>query len=382
MTTKEAMVVEESPGAQTLAVVSRETGVMALASLTEADFEARLNALKVGQERIRKIQRELMEEGEDYGVIPGTKKPSLLKAGSEKICQVYNLKPMFPVDLREIRRGDGEVEPNLEVIVTCRLHLGDEHGPVVGEGLGAANSWERKYRYRMGERSCPECGVEGSIRRSKFEERGDRGWYCWEKKGGCNAKFASTDPRIAEQHAGEVQNPDPYDAQNTLLKMAAKRAQVDATLRVTATSGLFTQDVEDMASSPAPETDEGPRSETRSVRAPAPARASVPAATETEREPGADDEDYYVETSEGPVRVGSGERAAAAGAEQNEMFDQGARPEPRRSAPPANEGGEIPACPQGHRGRQVMRSRKPQYGAYYCHSCGKGYGPKVAGGAR
>ncbi len=116
----------------------------------------------------------------------------------------------------------------------------------MGEGVGAANSWERKHRYRSGQRACPACGVEGSIRRSKF----DPGWYCHDKAGGCGVQFKADDPSIVSQEAGQVENPDPYDVENTLLKMAAKRAQVDAVLRTTATSGLFTQDVEDLSHEP------------------------------------------------------------------------------------------------------------------------------------
>lgn len=117
---------------------------------------------------------------------------------------------------------------------------------MAGEGGGAANSWEKKHRYRGSNRTCPSCGCEGTIRRSGFEKDGDKGWYCHRKEGGCGANFHSTDPAITEQQAGQRENPDPWDVENTLLKMANKRAQVDATLRVTATSGLFTQDVEDL----------------------------------------------------------------------------------------------------------------------------------------
>ncbi len=34
-----------------------------------------------------------MRKDIDYGIIPGTKKPSLLKAGAEKLCRLFNLRP-------------------------------------------------------------------------------------------------------------------------------------------------------------------------------------------------------------------------------------------------------------------------------------------------
>ncbi|KKK67335.1 hypothetical protein LCGC14_2955110, partial [marine sediment metagenome] len=66
--------------------------------------------------------------------------------------------------------------------------------------------------------------------------------------GGCGAKFAETAEAIISQPEGRVENDDPYTLVNTLLKMAKKRALVDAVLSATRSSGLFTQDVEDFAS--------------------------------------------------------------------------------------------------------------------------------------
>src|SRR5678815_2126300 len=210
---------------------------------------------------------------DSFGIIPGTKKPTLLKPGAEKICQVYGLVPTFD---ETITRGDGEYEPHLRVLMKCLLHRGSKDGPVVGEGIGAANSFEKKHRYRAAQRTCPDCGVEGTIRRSSFEDRdtGDRGWYCNAKAGGCAAKFASEDPAITEQQGGQVANPDPWDVENTLLKMAAKRAQVDATLRATATSGLFTQDVED-AGGGGDDGQRGPAPAGSRPSTPAPSRACL-----------------------------------------------------------------------------------------------------------
>ncbi len=45
---------------------------------------------------------------------------------------------------------------------------------------------------------------------------------------------------------GKVENPNPADMFNTVLKMAKKRAFVDATITATACNDLFTQDLEDI----------------------------------------------------------------------------------------------------------------------------------------
>jgi hypothetical protein len=43
-----------------------------------------------------------------------------------------------------------------------------------------------------------------------------------------------------------MENEDPWVLWNTVLKMAKKRALIDATLSATSSSGIFTQDVEDL----------------------------------------------------------------------------------------------------------------------------------------
>jgi hypothetical protein len=48
-----------------------------------------------------------------------------------------------------------------------------------------------------------------------------------------------------------VENPDILDTVNTVLKMAKKRAKIDAVIGVTRSSGLFTQDMEDLPPAPA-----------------------------------------------------------------------------------------------------------------------------------
>ncbi len=234
------------PQTGTAIATSHAAGTLALAMMSDQEFEARLAALKKGQERQARVQRELMTENVDYGCIPGTgDKPTLLKPGAEKLCNLYGLIPEFKDDRTY---GDGKVAPAIRVFVTCYLHAGAE-GPVVGMGVGECNSWEKKYRWREGQRTCPECGLVGGIISGKEEYGG--GWLCWKRKGGCGAKFAKEDPRITEQQVGQVENSDPFDLCNTIVKMAAKRAYIDAALRTTATSGLFTQDVEDLAETPA-----------------------------------------------------------------------------------------------------------------------------------
>jgi hypothetical protein len=111
---------------------------------------------------------------------------------------------------------------------------------------------EKKYAVRKQERVCPECGKPAVIK-GKAEYGG--GWLCFKKKDGCGAKWSDGNPAIEGQSVGEVENPDLPDLWNTVVKMAEKRARVDAVLAVTGASALFTQDVED---TPAPEPTPAP----------------------------------------------------------------------------------------------------------------------------
>ena len=239
-------------------------GATALAEMSDVEFEARLAQIKKGRERVDRIHRELMREGVDYGVIPGTKSPTLLQPGAQILCQAYKLVPEFQA-LTE--HGDGVTRPALRIVSRCLLHLGSLDGPVVGDGDGAANSWEPRYRYRQGERTCPKCGVVGTVIKGKDEYGG--GYICWKKKGGCGAKFDDGDVAIESQEVGQVENPDPYSLDETLVQIADKRSHVAATRRALAISGLFTQDVEDMDAEsrretrPTRQSASRPRAETR-----------------------------------------------------------------------------------------------------------------------
>ena len=103
---------------------------------------------------------------------------------------------------------------------------------------------ESKYRWRRGERKCPTCGKAATIIKGKAEYGG--GWICFGKKGGCGGKWPDGDKAIEGQQTDRVENPDVADTYNTVLKMAKKRAQVDATLTVVGASDILTQDLEDL----------------------------------------------------------------------------------------------------------------------------------------
>ena len=199
-------------------------------------------------EQINKIQAVMaraMKAGLHYGVIPGTKKPTLLQPGAQKLTLLFQLAPRYNVEREDHPAGHRTYK------VSCELHHWGRG--FCGEGVGLASTLETKYRWRKKVRTCPACGVEGII---KGREEYGGGWLCWKKKGGCGAAFDAGDKSIEGQELGRVENPDIADCYNTVLKMGKKRALVDATLQVTAASDIFTQDVVELASeveTPAPQ---------------------------------------------------------------------------------------------------------------------------------
>jgi hypothetical protein len=186
---------------------------------------------------IQEIMTSVMREGEHFGKIPGCgDKPTLLKPGAEKLCVTFRLAPSYIITEKIVPNGHREYQ------VTCTLtHI--PTGAVFGQGVGSASTMESKYRYRKSERVCPKCGKEAIITGKK--EYGG-GFICFKKKGGCGEKFREDDKEITDQPTGKTEYEDPADYYNTILKMAKKRAHVDATLTCTAASDIFTQDVEDL----------------------------------------------------------------------------------------------------------------------------------------
>ena len=142
--------------------------------------------------------------------------------------------------------------------VQCRLtHIPTQR--VLGEGVGSCSTMEGKYRFRKEGRTCPVCEATAIIR-GKAEYGG--GWLCFAKKGGCGEKWddQSSEAQVFEkQQLGRVEHDNPADYYNTALKMAKKRAQVDATLTVTAASDFFTQDLEPLPPTPPEATDPQPQ---------------------------------------------------------------------------------------------------------------------------
>ena len=176
-------------------------------------------------------------EGVHYGVVPGTgKKPSLYKAGAEKLSLVFRLRPIMndEADVTVVEMGGNG---HREYRVKC--HILAANGVEIATGVGSCSTMESKYRYRReasyeileGENIPKDYREKKSEYRDKgFGAKQVDGVWCWVKYSG----------------EGRKENPDIADTYNTVLKMAKKRAYVDGILSATAASDIFTQDIEDL----------------------------------------------------------------------------------------------------------------------------------------
>lgn len=176
-------------------------------SLTAVEIRAQVNL-------IQDVMRSVMIEGTHFGQIPGTQTHSLYKAGAEKLLSTFRLAAIPEVeDLGE--RGEAHYRVVVKVYTPA--------GTLVGAGIGECSSQEDKYAWRRP--VCPEEfeATPEDRRRVKFAKG----------QGG-------------KVYKNEQVRTNPADVRNTVLKMAKKRALVDAVLTVTAASDCFTQDIEDL----------------------------------------------------------------------------------------------------------------------------------------
>lgn len=177
------------------------------------------------KQRMAEIEqyRAIMREGEDYGTIPGTPKPTLYQPGADTLCIAAGLGVGEPV----IERATEDWEFGF-FFYLIKQPLIDQTGNIVAWGIGSCSSKEDKYAWRW----VPIFKLSDEDKKAAEGEQWHREWRV--SKGG--KRFLMY----------RMPNPDPYSQANTILKMATKRAYVSATLRATGAHRVFTQDVEDL----------------------------------------------------------------------------------------------------------------------------------------
>lgn len=186
-------------------------------------------------------------EGVHYGVIPGTKKPTLLKAGAEKLSLLFRLRPLIESgkDIVQTDLGNGHRE------ITVYCHIVNNNGTELATGIGSCSTMETKYRYRGGEKKpvVKDGGELVPVPKDYWNlKKEGKTQEAQELIGGRGHGVAKIDGAWLVCEIGEKQeNPDIADVYNTVLKIAKKRAYIDGILSATAASDIFTQDMEDTA---------------------------------------------------------------------------------------------------------------------------------------
>lgn len=118
-------------------MTERQASYNALSVIDSVDMTEITGTMKKISQFQQLVQKNL-RQGHDYGVIPGTQKPTMLKAGAEKILMLLGLRSEFQVvdATRDFEKGFFQYQ------VRCSLYRGDM---LITQGLGAANNRERKW---------------------------------------------------------------------------------------------------------------------------------------------------------------------------------------------------------------------------------------------
>lgn len=160
-------------------------------------------------EEVRALIADALMEGRDYGKIPGTgDKPTLLKPGAERVTMAFGCYSRFRV-------AEKEVDHDREVPWVKRKKKW-ENGRQTGEWEETRGSSIGLYRYVV------ECEIVHRESESVV--------------GSCIAVCSSMEAKYVDR---------PRESENTVLKMAEKRAHVGAVLNAFGLSEQFTQDIEE-----------------------------------------------------------------------------------------------------------------------------------------
>jgi hypothetical protein len=173
--------------------------------------------------RIQELQafvKEVMVEGVDFGVIPGTEKPTLLQPGAQKLCEIYG----FAFSFEDSKTLEDWSAPLFHYEMRCVL-TSRRDGRFIGDGIGSCNSKEKRYAGRWAfDNEIPPGVDKSTLKRREGKSK---------KNGRPYTQFF-------------VANDDIYSIVNTMKKMACKRSLVHAVIGATRSAGIFTQDVEDL----------------------------------------------------------------------------------------------------------------------------------------
>ena len=171
--------------------------------------------LLAAQEEVRTLIAQTLKSGRDYGVIPGVDKPSLLKPGAERVAGAFGCSARYSLVEQQVDHDRAVPWTKRKKVWQGGRWTGDWHEEH-GESFGL-------YRFAV---RCDIVHRESGV-----------------VVGSCIGVCSTMESKYIDR---------PRDSENTVLKMAQKRALVGAVLGAFGLSEQFTQDVEDAGEPPAP----------------------------------------------------------------------------------------------------------------------------------
>jgi len=212
--------------------------------------------LQIVRDRVDEIQAflqfGLLKKGIDYGKIPGTKKPSILKPGCELLCNYYRIRYEFEED----DKGTDFEAGIFRFRTTCKgWYVDKDTGERIYAGMGKAtcSSLEGKYKYRwLATWDLPLKWAELYKKDPKL---------CTEQY---KTEFGEASVKFKKNKSGKLfpqfrtLNDNPWDLENTILKMSCNRSLRAMVLYVTGTDRIFLteEDAERLGISLLPDEDD------------------------------------------------------------------------------------------------------------------------------
>lgn len=202
-------------------IISQEAAAMI--EVVPTDIQTKVDQMIKNRNYIVEKVKPLLIPDIDIYQFEGMKKPSLGKPGAEKLAAIFGLTASFEVDKETMLVMGSTTGGKQYITYICNLY---RHGQPVGQGRGATFVEYERTNYRNANvQEYNEAKTKPDFNADDWKEAiGKYGKY-----------YRMKDGVVFDQLA-----------LNKAIKMAQKSAYVDAVIRTTGMSDLFTQDIEDM----------------------------------------------------------------------------------------------------------------------------------------
>lgn len=186
----------------------------------------KLNQIKLFQA----VVQELLQPELDFGVIPGTKKPTLLKPGAEKIAKLLNCYDDYE-EIDSVEQWEDK-SPFFQYKFKCTFR-DIATGLKISSGVGSCNSKESRFRYRwipVWDLTEAQKAIQDEVPSKQMGKSGKQKYWFY-----------------------RFENDDIFSQVNTIMKQASKRSLIAAALSAGRLSNIFSQDLEDTPIAKEPE---------------------------------------------------------------------------------------------------------------------------------